>query len=228
VMSDRRNSARILYYDNLALRSREWEPITELNNTTLQKITAVCLKHHGWFVASSSFDDQRVVLMKEPTNDLRVDTRRLTFRIIVELGPEEDIKFGTYGQELSMSHSYTLNDTHVSCSAIDFVISFVETATPCLGQPVLAITNECLKVPVSNSKLISLAMPASGTVQNVTHLVSLSCTFLSYSCPNPITDVISCHECSCIHRLFRKRECKRKKAMATGSQVYNLQLRYIL
>jgi ABC-type sugar transport system ATPase subunit len=83
-MSDRRNSARILYYDNLALRSREWEPITELNNTTLQKITAVCLKHHGWFVASSSFDDQRVVLMKEPTNDLRVHTRRLTFRIIVE------------------------------------------------------------------------------------------------------------------------------------------------
>jgi hypothetical protein len=183
-------------------------------------------KHHGWFVASSRFDDQRVVLMKEQTNDLRVDTRYLVFQIIVQLGPEEDIKFSTYGQELSMSHSYTLNETHVSCSAIDVVISFVDTATPCLGQPVPANTNEFLKVPVSNSKVISLAMPAAGTIQNETRLVSLSCTFLSYSCPNPITNIILCHECSSIRRLFRERECKREKAM--GSQVYNLQLQCIL
>ena len=125
-----------------------------------------------------------------------------------------------------MSHSYTLNVTHVSCSAIDVVTSFVETATPCLGQPVPANTNEFLKVPVSNSKVISLAMPAARTMQNETRLVSLSCTFLSYSCPNPITNVITCHECSSVHSLFRKRECKREKAM--GSQVYNLQLQCIL
>ena len=66
----------------MALRSHDWELITELNNTTLQKITVVCLKHHGWFVASSSFDNQQVVLVKAQTNDLRVDTRHTCFKLL--------------------------------------------------------------------------------------------------------------------------------------------------
>ena len=220
VKSVRRNWAKKLHYDNLALRAHDWEPITELNETSLPKITAVCLKHHGWFVASSSYDDQRVMLMKEQTNEVRVETRRLTFQITVELGSEKVVKFSTYGHQLSMSHIRTLlcDDTCVSCSAIDVLITFFETATPCLGQPVPEDTNEYLKVPVCNSRVISVSIPGTGT-HDETRLVSLSCTFLSYSCPNPITNVISCHECSKVHRLFGKRERKREKNMDAGSQV---------
>lgn len=220
VKSVRRNSPKILCYDNLALRAHDWEPITELNESSLAKITAVCLKHHGWFVASSSFDDQRVMLMKEQTTDeVRVETRRLTFQITVELGSEEVLKFSTYGHELSLSHICTLlcDDSNVSCSAIDVLITFLETATPCLGQPVPEDTNEYLKVPVCNSRVTSVTIP--GTATQEARLVSLSCTFLSYSRPNLITNVISCHECSKIHRLFRKREQQREKNMASGSQV---------
>jgi hypothetical protein len=111
--------------------------------------------------------------MKGETNDIRVDDRLISFKIILELGAEKDIKMSTYGQEFSLG--YAFDCTHVSCSTIDCAINFAETATLCLGQPVAAITNECLKVPVSRSKLISLAMPATG---NQTRLVSLCCTFL--------------------------------------------------
>ena len=158
--------------------------------------------------------------MKEQTNEVRVETRRLTFQIAVELGSEKVVKFSTCGHQLSMSHTRTLlcDDTYVSCSAIDVLITFIETATPCLGQPVTEDTNEYLKVPVCNSRVISVSIPGTGT-RDETRLVSLSCTFLSYSYPNLITNVISCHECSKVHRLFRKRERKREKNMDAGSQV---------
>ena len=151
---------------------------------------------------------------------MRVETRRLTFQITVELGSEKVVKFSTYGHELSMRHIRTLlcDDTYVSCSAIDVLITFIETATPCLGQPVPEDTNEYLKVPVCNSRVISISIPGTGT-DDETCLVSLSRTFLYYSCPNLITNAISCHECSKIHRLFGKRERKREKNMDTGSQV---------
>ena len=220
VKSVRRNLPKKLFYDNLALRVHDWEPITELNESSLAKITAACHKHHGWFVASSSFDDQRVMLMKEQTNEARVETRRLTFQITVELGSEEVLKFSTCGHELSLSHICTLlcDDSNVSCSAIDVLITFLERATPCLGQPVPEDTNEYHKVPVCDSRMTSVTLPGTGTHEEA-RLVSLSCTFLSYSRPNLITNVISCHECSKIHRLFRKREHQIEKNMASGSQV---------
>jgi hypothetical protein len=146
------------------------------------------------------------------------------FKIILELRAEKDIKIRTYGQEFSLG--YAFDCTHVSCSTIDCAINFAETATPCLGQPLPAITNECLKVAVSHSKLISLAMPATGnqTIQNEMRLVSLCCTFLLYCSPNSITNIILCNECSSVYRIFKKRECKGKKAMDMGSQVFNFHL----
>ena len=207
-------------YKNLALRSCNGEPITRLTDLTLRKITAVCLKHDGWFVASRSFSDQLILLMKEKECIMRVDGRPVVFQISVRLSPKADIIFSTYSQEISIMQILGINETLVSESAIDVAICFVETATPCFGQPIPTTSNEYFKVPVSNSKMISLSTFQRETSdQNESRrLVSLSCSLFSYSCLNPITRVISCHQCSNTRRLFMKREYKREKQSISNNE----------
>ena len=200
-------------YKNLAFRCYDTEPITELNERTLEEITAICLKHQDWFVSSSGMDTQQVVIMKNQVSEMQVDGKAMIFRIIVSVAPQADIKISTYGHELSMKQMHLLGGTHVSSSAIHVSISWVETATPCFGQPLPANINQCFKVPVSNSKVISLTTAVSDTPESERRLVSVCCSLLSYSCPNPITGIVSCRNCSSARRLLMKREHKREKAM---------------
>ena len=200
-------------YKNLAFRCYDTEPITELNERTLEEITAICLKHQDWFVTSSSVDTQQVVIMKNQASEMQVDGKALIFRIIVSVAPQADIKISTYGHELSMKLMHILDGAHVSSSAIHVAISWVETATPCFGQPLPANINQCFKVSVSNSKVISLSTAACDKPESERRLVSMCCSLLSYSCPNPITGIISCRNCSSARRLLMKGEHKREKAM---------------
>ena len=61
--------------------------------------------------------------------------------------------------------------------------------------------------------MISLTTAACDTPESERRLVSMCCSLLSYSCPNPITGIISCRNCSSARRLLMKREHKREKAM---------------
>lgn len=101
-------------YKNLAFRCYDTEPITELNERTLEEITAICLKHQDWFVTSSSVDTQQVVIMKNQASEMQVDGKALIFRIIVSVAPQADIKISTYGHELSMKLMHILDGAHVS------------------------------------------------------------------------------------------------------------------
>ena len=134
-------------YKNLAFRCYDTEPITELNKRTLEEITAICLKHQDWFVTSSSVDTQQVVIMKNQASEMQVDGKALIFRIIVRVAPQADIKISTYEHELSMKLMHILDGAHVSSSAIHVAISWVETATPCFGQPFQQISTNASKCP---------------------------------------------------------------------------------
>ena len=157
-------------YKNLAFRCYDTEPITELNERTLEEITAICLKHQYWFVTSSSVDTQQVVIMKNQASEMQRQ--------------QADIKISTYAHELSMKLMHILDGAHVSSSAIYIAISWVETATPCFGQPLPANINQCFKVPVSNSKVISLTTAACDTPESETscfYVLFFAILFLSKS-----------------------------------------------
>ena len=97
-------------------------------------------------------DTQQVVIMKNQVSEMQVDGKAMIFRIIVSVAPQADIKISTNGHELSMKQMHLLDGTHVSSSAIHVAISWVETATPCFGQPYHVSDNHCQQISTNASK----------------------------------------------------------------------------
>ena len=200
-------------YKNLAQRSSCDERLLVINEQALESLNQFLhLKHQSWFIASKSFEKQCIVLMKSG-NQIEygcIDGQLVVLQICVYLLPQPEIMFRTNTREVSMKHIMGVENIEVTLSAIDIAICFMETATPCFGQPILDETSDYYKTPVCNSKVVFVTTQATQPQEIKKYLVSLSCCLLSITYPNPTTGVCSCQECSYAFRLFKKRMTKRR------------------
>lgn len=202
-------------YRNLAKRSCSKDRILVINDLALESIKQfLFVKHQNWFIASKSFEKQRIILMKreDQIDERCIDGQCVVSQVSVNLLPQPEIMFGTRTREVSMKRVMGMEDNEMSLFTIDVAICFLETATPCFGQPIPDDTNDYYKTPVSNSRVVFVTTQAMAPKEAKKHLTSLSCSMLSLTFPNPTTGVCSCQECSYVFRLFKKRMYKRRNS----------------
>ena len=205
------------YYRNLGEFSPSSEErLTVINEQALSTINQFLqLKHQSWFIASKSFEKQCIILMKtnNQIDGTHIDGQCMVFQISIHLLPYPEIMFSTHRGEISMKRSMGLEDIELNLSAIHAAVCFLESATPCFGQPIsLEDTNGHYKTTVSNSKIVLVTKQTVGSQKEKEHIMSLSCSLLSISAPNRTTSISSCKECSYVFRLFQKKLSKRRNS----------------
>ncbi len=194
-------------YRDLVERPPCNEQLLVIDEPAVESVNRFLLaKHQGWFIASNSFEEQRLVLMKNwnQTENERIGGQHTILQICVYMLRHPEIRFSANTKEISMKRVMGVDHVKVNLSSIDVAIRYLDVATLCFGQPIPDDANDHYRVPVSNSKVISH--------EDKKFVVSLSCSMFSLAPPNPITGVCSCQECAYIFRLFKKRMNKRRKS----------------
>ena len=193
--------------------------MTELDDYVLKDIYDLCAHHQGWLLDSRSFSNQtslmllKLVSPEKGEGHITVGGRRLIFELNIVLSPSPKLTLSTYGHAISIEDIVASEGIQLSLATIDNVMRLVEFTMPCLGHVISTTAeNKFLKVPVSNSRNISVYSRELGTQER---LISSSCRLLA-CCSSS-----SCQNCAHALKLYQNRENKRKASLEVPNKKCN-------